>query len=240
MKKRSLLIGFILVFMFAFVGGVGAATKIEKIEATINHGISIILNGTKWTPKDVNGKDVQPILYKGSTFVPLRAVSEATGAFIEWNQEKQEITLITKDAPVTGEVLPFEMDTVKHIKWGYDINGITQNKEDLLFGEKQYKKAFIVNKVNSAGQGFGMSLKQGAKKAEVLIGFKDDKENEAIYTITDRSGQTLATGKVKSGTVEFNKIELPLGVSDLFVEFKGNAGGSGTGFLIWDESKIEF
>ena len=156
------------------------------------------------------------------------------------DKDKQEITIITKDAPVTGKVLPFEMDTVKHIKWGYDTNGITQNKEDLLFGEKQYKKAFIVSKVNSAGQGFGMSLKQGAKKAEVLIGFKNDKEFEATYTITDRSGQTVATGKVKSGTVELNKIELPLGVRDLYVEFKGSGGGSGTGFLIWDESKIEF
>ena len=115
LKKRSLLVGYILVFMFAFVGGVGAATKIEKIEATINHGISIILNGTKWTPKDVNGNVVQPISYKGSTFVPLRAVSEATGAYIEWDQDKQEITLITKDAPATGEVLPFEKIGRAHV-----------------------------------------------------------------------------------------------------------------------------
>lgn len=240
MKKQSRLVVFILVFMFAFIGGVGAATKIEKIEATINHGISIILNGTIWTPKDVNGKVVQPIIYKGSTFVPIRAVSEATGASVEWDNTKQQITIITKDAPATGKVLPFDLDTVKHIKWGHTPNGITQSKDDLLFGGIQYKKAFIVSNVNSAGQGFGMSLKQGAKKAEVLIGFKNDKESEATYTITDRSGQTLATGKVKNGTVEFNKLDLPVGVTDLYVEFKTIPGSSATGFLIWDESKIEF
>lgn len=238
MKKSYKIIGFTLVILLAFSSGVGAASKMEKVQAYLNHGISIILDGAPWTPKDVNQKSLTPITYNGSTYVPLRAVSEAAGVFVDWNNELQQITMITKDAPATGEVLPFNKDTVKHIPWGLGSQGITRNKEDLKFGNTQYEAAFAVSEVGIRGVGF--KVKQGAKKLNIMVGFKDDDPVEAKYTVKDRSGQSLATGKVKNNTVEMNQIELPLGVTELYIEFIAPIAGDGMGFIIWDGSTIEF
>lgn len=227
-------------FLLAFSSGVGAASKLEKIQADLNRGISIILDGAMWKPKDASGKEVAPISYKGSTYLPLRSVSEATGVSVNWNNAKQQISITTKETPATGKKLSFNSETVKHIKWGNNTNGITRNKEDLLFGGTQYNAAFMVSGVSNAGQGVGFSVQQGAKRLEVLIGYKNDKEYEGKYTITDRADQTLATGTLMSGEVETNTIDLPPGVTDLYIEFEGEPWGSGLGFLIWDESYLEF
>ncbi|MDR1503418.1 MAG: copper amine oxidase N-terminal domain-containing protein, partial [Prevotella sp.] len=46
--------------------------------------IKIIIDGIEFTPKDANGKTVEPFIYNGTTFVPIRAISEAFGVEVGW------------------------------------------------------------------------------------------------------------------------------------------------------------
>lgn len=242
--KKSVLIcsALVLTLVLSYSAGASAASTLQKIQANLNHGISFLLNGEAWTPKDANGKKAAPISYQGTTYVPLRAVAEATGAEIKFDGAKGQISISTGSEASNSQGVrsPFSVDNVSHFKWDYYTSGITRNKEDLLFGETQYQTAFTVSGVNSAGQGVAFKVKQGTKQVGVLIGFKSPKsEGIGTYIITDKNDQSLATGEVGNGKVVSNELVLPTGTTELYVTFKGPAGEKSTGYIIWDESWLE-
>lgn len=53
--------------------------------------VQIIINGEKLVPKDVNGQVVSPFILEGTTYLPIRAVSEALGQKVNWDGEKRII-----------------------------------------------------------------------------------------------------------------------------------------------------
>jgi hypothetical protein len=57
-----------------------------KTIAATYRDIKIFIDGKELTPTDANGKVVEPFIYNGTTFVPLRAISEAFGAEVEWEK----------------------------------------------------------------------------------------------------------------------------------------------------------
>lgn len=62
-----------------------AAFAVSNRTITVSYGgISIYLNGEKQVAKDVNGKVVEPLIYEGTTYVPVRAVSEWLGKTVTW------------------------------------------------------------------------------------------------------------------------------------------------------------
>ncbi|CAN7223441.1 NPCBM/NEW2 domain-containing protein [Paenibacillus sp. LjRoot153] len=90
------------------VGGYAAA-NIEQIQAFLNHEIKFTLNGKSWSPKDPDGKAISPIIYEGSSYVPLRAVGEAAGLLVDWDQVSQTIILQSSTAGVsTPEGVPYK------------------------------------------------------------------------------------------------------------------------------------
>lgn len=68
-----------------------AATVANTI--TVYTGISIQVDGEEFTPTDVNGNEVEPLLYKGTTYLPVRAVSGLFGTPIAWDQETATVLL---------------------------------------------------------------------------------------------------------------------------------------------------
>lgn len=97
MFRRKLLIAAALIALIATSMSIGAlaATSMEKITAYLNKGITFKLNGSTWTPKDSNGKVIYPITYNNTTYLPVRAVSEATGIKINWDGKTQTISMET-------------------------------------------------------------------------------------------------------------------------------------------------
>jgi hypothetical protein len=47
--------------------------------------IKIEINGKIITPKDANGQVVEPFIYNGSTYLPIRAIGEALGMDVNWD-----------------------------------------------------------------------------------------------------------------------------------------------------------
>lgn len=68
-----------------------AATVANTI--TVYTGITIQVDGEEFTPTDVNGNEVEPLLYKGTTYLPVRAVSGLFGTPIDWDQETATVLL---------------------------------------------------------------------------------------------------------------------------------------------------
>ncbi|KRE92718.1 hypothetical protein ASG89_32890 [Paenibacillus sp. Soil766] len=90
------------------VGGYAAA-NIEQIQAFLNHEIKFTLNGKSWSPTDPDGKALSPIIYDGSSYVPLRAVGEASGLMVDWDQTSKTIVLQSKTTEVsTPDGVPYK------------------------------------------------------------------------------------------------------------------------------------
>ena len=64
-----------------------AALTSRTIE--VLQGVDIYVDGVKMEPTDANGKPVETFVYNGTTYVPLRAVSQYLGKAVSWDGENQ-------------------------------------------------------------------------------------------------------------------------------------------------------
>ena len=71
-------------------GAAVAKTGSELIEAWYSN-IKIVLNGSEIAPKDANGRVVEPFTSNGTTYLPVRAISEALGKEVRWDGETHTV-----------------------------------------------------------------------------------------------------------------------------------------------------
>ncbi|MFQ9126324.1 MAG: stalk domain-containing protein [Butyricicoccaceae bacterium] len=91
MKKKRFRIPIIGLICRTLLGTI-AAVNGRKITATYG-GITIYLNGQKQVATDVNGKVVEPLIYQGTTYVPIRAVSEWLGKTVTWQGSTSSVLI---------------------------------------------------------------------------------------------------------------------------------------------------
>lgn len=85
MKKRVQLIALVLSLVLLLGTAAFAAGSYTK-EITASYvGISLVVDGVPVTPKDATGKVVEPFIYEGTTYLPVRAVGEALGKPVSWD-----------------------------------------------------------------------------------------------------------------------------------------------------------
>ena len=70
--------------VFADASTTKALTQ-KKIMVYLKPDVTIELNSVKYIFKDVNGQVVYPIVYNGSTYLPIRAISELMKEPVEWD-----------------------------------------------------------------------------------------------------------------------------------------------------------
>lgn len=80
----------------SFAVGTFADDAITEIAALLCRNYTVILDGETQTFKDANGAVVYPLNYNGTTYLPIRALSGAFGADVEWDGATNTITLTTK------------------------------------------------------------------------------------------------------------------------------------------------
>lgn len=73
----------------------------EDIEIQIRKDFKIIIDGKEQKFKDANGDRVYPILYNGSTYLPLRAIGEIMNNDVLWDGDEMTVTLKESGLTVT-------------------------------------------------------------------------------------------------------------------------------------------
>ena len=74
--------------------GTKGKEKALTAPATISvHPINIMVNGAVFLPKDVTGRDVEVFVYNGTTYAPLRALAEAYGLSVGYDNSKKLATV---------------------------------------------------------------------------------------------------------------------------------------------------
>jgi hypothetical protein len=92
----------------------GAGT-LTQITVYLNTGIKVMLNGKAFEPADPDdGTKLVPITYRGSTYLPMRAVAEAAGIKVTWDANTETAYL----GEVGGDI---SKDSVSYIKASPDF-----------------------------------------------------------------------------------------------------------------------
>lgn len=77
----------------ATAGTPDAAAKVKNISVDIHSDFTIVVDGATQVFKDAAGSRVYPMLYNGSTYLPLRAIGGLMGKSVAWDGKTQTVTL---------------------------------------------------------------------------------------------------------------------------------------------------
>ena len=93
MKKqhnvRSFLAGVLVTLLV--VSMIPSALAAAGMKITVYPGVSIYMDDTKLNPTDANGKPVEAFIYNGTTYLPVRAVSEALDQVVQWDGSTKSV-----------------------------------------------------------------------------------------------------------------------------------------------------
>ena len=73
------------------------AKQISETAEIFYNNIKIYINGAEIVPKDANGNIAEPFTLNGTTYLPVRAISNALGQDVEWDGATQSIYIGKKD-----------------------------------------------------------------------------------------------------------------------------------------------
>lgn len=96
---RKTLKGYLLGFLSAsvFVSGIAYAASTTTLYDVVTDGIKIVIDGEQFKPTDANGNSVEPFIYKGTTYLPVRAIGNAFNKDINWDAEKDTVIIGSKE-----------------------------------------------------------------------------------------------------------------------------------------------
>lgn len=136
MKKRikDIIIGIMIGCFLMTTTPVLADSILQKIDVAMNT-VNVEVNG--------NGLDSNSILYKGSTYLPLRKIAEAVGKDVEWEQQTMTANIVDKkitDSKV-GETLSNDFKTYEEDGYEFGTDGINKYyTTKYLFDKKDFTK----------------------------------------------------------------------------------------------------
>lgn len=133
MSKRCTVFFICLVFLMGItIGAVGASNQ-EEIKAFLDYSLKIKLNGRDFNPIGADGKEIKPIIYKSTTYLPVRAIGEALSIAVDYDGKTHTVYLGEKDRiPVEGK------DYVNNYTSQYSID-----KNQLIVNGKEYKWGIV-------------------------------------------------------------------------------------------------
>ena len=103
MKKRNLFLG--LISIAFLIGGItigfAAAEYVRTIKAEIRPDITVAVDGEVKNFTNAQGELVYPLLYEGTTYLPVRAIGNLMGKTVYWYENEKKIELKDDKTTVT-------------------------------------------------------------------------------------------------------------------------------------------
>ena len=83
-----------LMVLTSFCMGVGVSQGLEAREVTaqLRPDFVIVIDQETAHFSDVNGSEVYPLLYEGTTYLPLRAIGNLMGKQVDWDEQSKTVT----------------------------------------------------------------------------------------------------------------------------------------------------
>ncbi|MDU4695293.1 MAG: stalk domain-containing protein [Paenibacillus sp.] len=100
--KKSIVAFAVVGMTLTGAAGVYAGTQMQKINAYLNHQISIQVDGKTYAPVDGQGRQLAPITYNGSTYLPVRALADVLKVPVNYDAKNNRVQIGGK-SPETPE-----------------------------------------------------------------------------------------------------------------------------------------
>lgn len=166
-------------------GSAYAAANLEPINAFFNKGVTFVLKGELWQPKDTDGKPLTAIYYDGSNYLPVRALAEALKVPIEYDSAAQKIYIGGKPGektPIFG--MPMEIDNIYAI--------LSKDPKETMVKNKQYQEVLKIDQYGDAIFTIDRKYKRLVLDAAV-ISPGEHEVDFALYNAADNAGNAALT-----------------------------------------------
>lgn len=97
MKRNFLKCTAGLLAVATLTSGVVFAKQASETINVIYDNIKIMIDGKEYLPTDANGKSVEPFIYNGTTYLPVRAIANAFDKDVDWEAQTSTVTLGSKN-----------------------------------------------------------------------------------------------------------------------------------------------
>ena len=201
MKKRTLALLVAATLSVTTLAGIGAASLISEIKAELRKDFTIRVDGDKQNFRNVDGEKVYPILFEGTTYLPVRAIGELMGKVVYWDEGKKEIDLRTEDIKETTTVT--DADVI------FDSKDNSKDKPEKVKPEKTVDESLLIGEDKAKE----IALKKAElKEAETSrIKVKLDFDNGLWeYEVEIKAGRTEYDADINAKTGEIIKWEVDL------------------------------
>lgn len=169
----------ILLSLVIFNGSTLASGFSEFIEVSYI-GITMYINGVKTTVKDTNGTEVEPFVYKGTTYVPLAFVSTNLGEKVAWDGETKSIYI--GDGVETSDYLMTVCPPYETNYGYYSANGSkTDGSSTFNMAGKTYTNGFKMDMTNSNSTELLFNLDGKYETMNFTAGHVDGKLNDNAH-----------------------------------------------------------
>ena len=206
------------------------ASPVKKQLNAVYNNIQLIVDGIEIVPQDPDGKRVDPFVVAGTTYVPVRAISQALGKPVKWDSQKNAV-IIGMDKTSNGnigitkliETLPpyndndYYMAKIGDVVDLYDYRGLTSNAHNFEVLQKTYSAKNSFSSPATASETEAVFLLNGNFKAikgkfavpdkqEVAGGLQIFADDKLIF---ETSEEFMGNGYIfedKNKTVKGNKV----------------------------------
>lgn len=193
MKERMK--GFISGFISAALIGtlsVGALAAAQTIN--VNGGVRLQIDGSIFTPTDVNGNPVDVFEYNGTTYVPVRAVSQAFGKEVAWDANTR--TVIIGSNPSSGSYNrqnPAPINTAQTVT----VNNILESYTATVSVTESFRGAEAWRRIQDANM-FNAEAESG--KEYILVKLKvtvDSASDDSAVSLSEYSFTAFSSDNVE-------------------------------------------
>ena len=219
MKKRILIAALTLATVLLLGNAVYATVGTMRDISAYYNNIRLVIDGELITPKDANGNIVEPFIYNGTTYLPVRAVGEALGKEVSWEGSTHTVYIggqVTDYSRPAKEVPLSELSYIEiGDSEGYTIAGsiirINSRSQTTLRDGRSGFQNYVVYSLNSAATKFSAILnppKYGSFDPELTYTIYGD--GTRLYTISMTGDSAPVSVDLDVTGVQQFKIEVEL------------------------------
>ncbi len=196
----------LLVCALALTGAAVVATNgLRTLENVKVGGIRIVIDNKEFTCTDANGAVVEPMIYNGTTYIPVRAVSTAFGKAVHWDGDESTVYLGNMQGKLKEPTAKFEdIKNISEDKGGFEIKNNVFDNYDNFYNSAINNDDFWTNDTGAIYQGL-LNKKYTTFKATLFVPKGSTWTTSQYVTI-------IGDGKVIYKSNEMNKTSEPVDI----------------------------
>lgn len=190
MKRKISILFACIIGVIGLAVGASAMGVIQTVQSELRPDFTVVIDGKEQTFTNAQGEEVYPLLYDGTTYLPLRAIGNLMGKTVYWYENEKRIELKDSTSTVTDADVIVSGDKTPAPSTGGE--GITLEQAKAIALEKAGLKASEVTFTKARQE-----MDDGVWQYEVEF-WKDKVEYSAEIRVSD--------GKITSWDIDQERV----------------------------------